>query len=73
MLKNKCVKCGEKEVTYGVVCYDCKAREDRHFFYFMIGFFVSFILLVGGVRWIWAEVVYDDWRCMFSECRILKE
>jgi hypothetical protein len=37
---------------------------------------VSFVLVVGaivmGFEIFEAVVIYDDWRCLFTECRIVK-
>jgi hypothetical protein len=30
------------------------------------------IVVVLAINVIWAAFFYDDWRCAFSECRIIK-
>lgn len=33
------------------------------------------LLVIGaiiGIRYVWAKFVYNDVRCMWAECRILK-
>ena len=29
----------------------------------------AFIAVVGGLQAVWAQYVYHDWTCAFSECR----
>lgn len=74
-MKNKCTQCGKEHTSiysYGK-CYDCKQKEE------MITFIVSAILIgaffavIVIARVTWANIVFDDWRCALSECRIIKD
>lgn len=70
-----CIKCGEElnPYVFSVKCSKCTHKEDVIALIavaVVIGFiFISFI----GLKYAWAVYAYHDWRCMFSECRIIKE
>jgi hypothetical protein len=68
----KC-KCGN-EIEWGesIVCRGCRRKEDEIAMWVMIGLVVAFFVLLFGARFIWANIVFDDWRCALSECRIIK-
>lgn len=38
----------------------------------MIYFVVIAIIVVLGLRLLWAKFIYNDMRCIFAECRIIK-
>ena len=37
-----------------------------------IGVVIIGLLIILGLRWFWAEIFYQDWRCTFAECRLMK-
>jgi len=39
---------------------------------FVCTFLFIVLAITIGVKYAWAIYAYDDWRCMFSECRIMK-
>ena len=72
-MRNKCIKCGNETVNWTMVCRDCEKREERNIFIGLIIFFVVFVGVIFGLRVLWANYVFNDWRCALSECRIIKE
>lgn len=69
-MKNKC-KCG-KEISWGVKCYKCETKEDRMMALIGISVVIIFFGLIFGAKLLWANIVFDDWRCALSECRFIK-
>lgn len=74
-MKIKCPRCNKEYEPSPLrgICWDCKEKEDRVAMYMVIGLVAAFFLIVGGLRLGWAELVYHDWRCALSECRIIKD
>lgn len=72
---NKCYKCDSIDVSkYGNgLCYNCERKEETTVFLLLVGFCLFLLLCIGIARVAWAEIVFDDWRCALSECRIIKE
>lgn len=70
-----CPKCKKEFTPFGffvvdkTFCYDCKWKEE-----FWTGFVVIVVVLVIilGLRLTWAKLVYNDMRCFWAECRIIK-
>ena len=72
-MRNKCVRCGEDAGLYDIICYDCETREDRNGVIFGVAFIAIVLCVIFGARLLWANWVFNDWRCALSECRILKD
>lgn len=71
-MNDKCIKHGEYPSFGNFQCPMCKESEERGFIWFSLVAIALLLLLIGGVKLVWAKVVYDDYRCVFSECRIIK-
>lgn len=73
-MRNKCTECNKELGAYDWgVCYDCKTKGEVFMFKVVAGIIVLIILAVFGVKLMWAKYAYDDFRCVFSECRLLKD
>jgi hypothetical protein len=70
--RNKCVRCGEDAGPYSVVCYNCEKKEERRDLMVIYGAVLAIFLVILGIRAAWAKYAYDDYRCIFGECRIIK-
>lgn len=72
-MKYTCIICGKEISEYRLgTCYECDKREEKLAWIFGISVLVGVVIMVGIVKFAWAEFAYHDWRCMFSECRIIK-
>ena len=79
---NNCKKCNKEKELIGVpLCFACKykeeeekeeEKEDRNAIVFGVGVLILVFCLFIGIRYAWTIYTYDDWRCMLSECRIIK-
>lgn len=68
-----CKKHGEYQSTiFNPKCIKCEKEEERGYIIFCICVFVVIVLVFLGFRYLWAEYVYHDTRCIWAECRILK-
>ena len=71
-MKNKCIKCSKELGVYDWgLCYDCNHKQEMFFFKVVAGLIII-ILGVFGFKLFWAKYAYNDYRCVFSECRLLK-
>jgi len=74
-MKNRCTMCDKEHSSvydWGK-CADCKQKEEIWVFILGIFFVICFFGLLFTIRVVWANIVFDDWRCALSECRIIKE
>ena len=72
-MENKCTKCNKAIGKWYVgLCRDCENKQDFKFMVFVGVVIFIFFALLFGAKFMWAKIAYDDWRCMFSECRIVK-
>jgi len=69
-MRNKCIKCGDE--TIGFTCSECDWKDERNGIIFVCTFLFIVLAIIIGAKYAWAIYAYDDWRCMFSECRIIK-
>jgi hypothetical protein len=69
-MRNKCIKCSEE--TIGLICSKCDWKDERNGIIFVCVVVLSVLAMTIGIKYAWAVYAYDDWRCMFSECRIIK-
>lgn len=65
-------KRGHKMSDWGNTCIECKWREDKIAGWIIAGIIAFIFLAILGVKLLWAQYAYHDWRCTFSECRIMK-
>lgn len=70
-MNNRC-KCGENAGWYNQACYDCQKKEDRLILAILGGIVLIILGVIFGVRILWANAVFDDWRCALSQCMIIK-
>lgn len=74
-MKNKCKECG-KELSYfstTLTCYDCEQKENIKLVkFFGVVLFVLVVVFIGG-KFLFAKVMYDDYKCAFANCRIIKD
>lgn len=69
-MKNKCTKCGKD--MFGITCSNCEYKETKiTILIFVVTLFIAFAILISA-KYAWAIYAYNDWRCMFSECRLIK-
>lgn len=54
-------------------CFVCKEKEDKWAVVITLSFLGLIVAVVLGVRIMWAKYVFDDYRCAFGECRIIKD
>ncbi len=61
-----CGKCGTELGTFG--CDKCQKKRDR------IKFAVTIVLTLAllGLYYGSQVAMFDDWRCIFGQCRIMK-
>lgn len=72
-MKNNCMKCGEELGMYSVgLCYGCQKKADKFEIKVMVGITIVFLVVVIGIRLLWAKIAYNDLRCAVGECRIIK-
>lgn len=73
-MKNKCTKC-DKELAsiydWGY-CYDCKKKKNRKEAWICVGIVILVLSVIFGIRYAYAKIIYNDARCIFAECRIMK-
>jgi len=69
---NNICKCGNNAGWIEQSCYECRQKEDRIVFAIMIGIFLVVLGIIFGIKLLWANIVFDDWRCALSECRLIK-
>ena len=72
---NNCYKCNKELGRFDISqsqCYDCEKKEDRNATIFGISVVVLILCIAIGIKYAWAVYAYNDWRCMLSECRIIK-
>lgn len=71
--KATCLKCNKELRRFETSqCYDCKKKEDRNATIFGISVLILVFCIFMGIKYAWAIYAYNDWRCMLSECRIIK-
>lgn len=76
-MSNKCKKCNKETEHIGVsLCFACeykeKEKEERNATIFGISVLILVFCIFIGIKYAWAIYAYNDWRCMLSECRIIK-
>jgi hypothetical protein len=52
--------------------YTWRKREERNLKIWSFVGFVALGAIILGLMLLHAVVVYDDWRCAFGDCRIVK-
>ena len=74
----KCKKCGGKiefNHNYGGhahFCRKCREKKLRRENFTLMWIVIIGFIVIFGLRFIYAKVVYKDTRCIWAECRILK-
>lgn len=73
-MNNRKCKCGNELEGYEFYkCFKCRDKEDKQFVWFCVGLVVVIGLIIFAGKLVWAKYAYDDYRCVFSECRLLKD
>lgn len=68
-----CLRCHENErEIFNTMCKECKRKQKRKDQFVMFSLCVVALLVLLGIRALWAKVFYKDWHCAFAECRIKK-
>lgn len=78
-MKTRCPKC-KVEFDRGYrfsyssldLCGDCNDKKVRKEGILGIMAIIVGVTLIVGIRYFYAKVVYNDTRCIFAECRIMK-
>jgi len=54
------------------LCHECDDKRIKK--EWLVGSLavVGVLLVIFGIRYAYAKIVYHDARCMFAECRIMK-
>lgn len=47
-------------------------KGDKLAIIFMMIILLAVCCIIFAVKFAWAKYAFNDWRCMFSECRIIK-